>query len=73
MDQITENGLRVWGRFGDRARELINPNSLKRGSLHHRRGTFSIPSRDGDPKVFNDLHFNEAEVREIWPKSGHRA
>lgn len=69
MDQITENNLHVWGRYGDRARELINPQSLKRGKLDHRKATFSIMGDAVRPMVFKDLTFNRSEVDQIWPKT----
>ena len=69
MDQVVDNGLHVWGRYMDRAREPIRQDSLRKGKLDHRKGTFSVPSVDGvRPMVFGDLRFNREEIDEIWPK-----
>lgn len=68
IDQITENGLHVWGRYGDRAREPISAYSLTRGKLNHRKDTFAVPSVDSGPMVFRELRFNRDEVDQIWPK-----
>ena len=68
IDQITENGLHVWGRYGDRAREPISAHSLRQGKLNHRMDTFAVPSIDSGPMVFRELRFDRDEVDQVWPK-----
>lgn len=68
IDTIVENSRHVWGRYRDRAREEIKLDSLRMGTLNHRKGTFSIPGDAVRPMVFNELYFNRAEIDQHWPK-----
>lgn len=67
VDQVTQNGLSVWGRYGSRALEQIRPSALRVGHLDHKKGTFSVQGDAVHPMVYTDLKFNREEVDAVWP------
>jgi hypothetical protein len=59
MDAVTQNGVFVWARDGDRAVELIHQTELRNGILDYTKGTLRIPSLS---TTFTDVKFNREQV-----------
>jgi hypothetical protein len=68
VDKVSQNDMSVWGRIGDRPLERIRMESWRMGGFDHRAKCFRAVNIDAVHRTkYAHLHFNKAEVDEIWP------
>lgn len=68
MDQVVHRKLRLWGRSGDRALEVIMDHECQNGTLDHVRGRLSVPAAYTSDHIYTDLHFSQRQIDAVWPE-----